>query len=210
MQRGDDHAAYKTSKRVELMKEMSPKRRHLGCRDGDAAKETKCNHDEGVKLGRNEQVGRQGGESLAEGYREDFSGEHGGELEPCAGGIRLETGHVVEGEKEGDGADDAVGHLGDDLGGGEDGGAVHFGGLLAEEEHAGNVVAEFDLAEDEGGEDGHLKDSKDAVLQRLARAVEVEIGEARHETEDKVVEEAGEEVVGRPPAGEVGPFDHNL
>lgn len=119
MQLCGDHAADEAGEGVELVQPGAPEAGHLGPGNRDAAEEREDDDDGRVDLRGDEAVWRQGGDHLAQGYREEFGDEDHEELVAGSAGRGLEAGDVVEGEEETDGAEDAIGELGNDHGQGE-------------------------------------------------------------------------------------------
>lgn len=99
------HPTYHARERDKLVQPHAPELGDLGFRDGDAAEEGEDNDNEGVEEGGDEGGGGERGDRLAEGDREELDDEDHKELVAGAGGGGLESGDVIEGEKESNGWD---------------------------------------------------------------------------------------------------------
>jgi hypothetical protein len=100
MQLRRHHPTHQARERDKLVQPHAPELGDLGFRDGDAAEEGEDDDDEGVEEGGDESGGGEGGDRLAEGDGEELHDEDHEELIAGAGVGGLESGDVIEGEKE--------------------------------------------------------------------------------------------------------------
>ena len=178
MKFSDDHTTDETCEGVEFVEPDTPELGNLGLGNCDTAEEGEDDDDEGVDVGCNEGRGSERSDGLGEGHGKDLGDEDDEKLVASAGGFGTETRNVVKREEEGDGAEDAIRHFGDDHGESEGECLVGLGHLLTEGDHTGNGVLGFDLSQNEGRQNGDLEDDEDAVLERRARVVKLEVHKA--------------------------------
>jgi hypothetical protein len=76
--------------------------------------------------------------------------------------------------------------------------------------HTSDGILGFYLSENEGWKDSDLEDDENAVLKRRPRIVKLKVHKTSQESDDNVVKQASESVVGRPPETQVLALDDLL
>lgn len=166
--------------------------------------------DERVDIGRDEGGWCQRSNRLSQGDGEDLSDEYNQELISGARAIGVQARDIVKRKEEENGAKHTVWHLRKNHRQREWECLVCLGHLLTERDHTLDSVLGFNLSENEGWQNRDLEDNEHAVLQRCSGVVQLKVHETCEQSDDDVVEEASEAVVGSAPERQVLASDNLL